>query len=146
MKKSSKAALITVGVIGIIGIGGTAANNNNQTDNQTESTTSFATVSESNTESTNSETETFKNITEDIWETEENQPIATTSEYEAIAETINETEKIKQMFVLNTNTMKIHYPSCSSVKDIKPENYSETYDYEEAISQGYEACGKCHAS
>ena len=48
-------------------------------------------------------------------------------------------------YILNTNTGKFHYPSCSSVKDIKESNkkvFNGTRD--EVIDEGYEPCGKCH--
>lgn len=47
-------------------------------------------------------------------------------------------------YVLNTSTMKIHHPTCSSVKDIKDSNrkdYHGTYD--ELTAKGYTACGRC---
>lgn len=47
-------------------------------------------------------------------------------------------------YVLNTSTHKFHRPSCSSVKKIKPENYSTTDSREDAINSGYEPCGKCN--
>lgn len=47
-------------------------------------------------------------------------------------------------YVLNTNTKKIHYPSCDSVEKIKPKNYSTTDDYTSAIAQGYVPCKKCN--
>lgn len=47
-------------------------------------------------------------------------------------------------YVLNTNTKKIHYPSCSSVEKIKPKNYATTDDYTSAIAQGYVPCKKCN--
>ena len=47
-------------------------------------------------------------------------------------------------YVLNTNTKKIHYPSCDSVEKIKPKNYSTTDDYASAIAQGYVPCKKCN--
>ncbi|MBQ6555181.1 MAG: copper amine oxidase N-terminal domain-containing protein [Firmicutes bacterium] len=48
-------------------------------------------------------------------------------------------------YVLNTNTMRIHYPSCSSVGKIKPENYQEyTGTFDELTAKGYVACGNCH--
>ncbi len=47
-------------------------------------------------------------------------------------------------YVLNTSTHKFHSPSCSSVKKIKPENYSTTDSRENAINSGYEPCGKCN--
>lgn len=46
-------------------------------------------------------------------------------------------------YVLNTNTKKIHYPSCSSVEKIKPKNYATTDDYNSAIEQGYVPCKRC---
>ena len=47
-------------------------------------------------------------------------------------------------YVLNTNTMKFHYPRCDSVNDIKPSNrfdYSGTRD--DVVSMGYSPCGRC---
>ena len=46
-------------------------------------------------------------------------------------------------YVLNTNTKKIHYPSCDSVEKIKPKNYATTDDYNSAIAQGYVPCKRC---
>ena len=47
-------------------------------------------------------------------------------------------------YVLNTSTMKFHYPSCSSVKKIAPQNYeTSNSSRDELISQGYSPCGKC---
>lgn len=54
-------------------------------------------------------------------------------------------ETVTQDYVLNTNTKKFHYPSCSSVKDIKPSNrsdYSGTRD--DIINQGYKSCKRCN--
>lgn len=50
-------------------------------------------------------------------------------------------------YVLNNNTKKIHDSDCSSVKTIKPENYSETNKtVEELKAAGYKPCGKCKPS
>lgn len=49
-----------------------------------------------------------------------------------------------QEYVLNTNTMKFHYPSCSSVEKIKDKNkqiVEATRD--EVRSWGYDPCGIC---
>lgn len=47
-------------------------------------------------------------------------------------------------YVLNTNTMKIHHPSCSSVPKIAPHNYATSnQSIDELISQGYSTCGRC---
>ena len=48
-------------------------------------------------------------------------------------------------YVLNTNTMKFHYPSCSSVAKIKDKNKQEyTGSRADLISQGYEPCKICN--
>lgn len=53
-------------------------------------------------------------------------------------------ESIKQTYILNTNTHKFHYPSCSSVKDMKDWNM-KTYTglRDDLIAQGYEPCSQC---
>lgn len=48
-------------------------------------------------------------------------------------------------YVLNTNTMRFHKPSCSSVKDIEDynrEDYHGTRD--EVIARGFSACKRCN--
>ena len=48
-------------------------------------------------------------------------------------------------YVVNTNTGKFHYPSCSSVNRMKESNkmfYTGTRD--DLVSQGYSPCGNCH--
>lgn len=48
-------------------------------------------------------------------------------------------------WVLNTSTMKIHYPSCPDVRRIAPHNYSTSNLSEtELLNQGYTTCGRCH--
>ena len=48
-------------------------------------------------------------------------------------------------YVLNKNTMKFHYPSCSSVKDIKDENrWDYTGTREDIIDMGYDPCKRCN--
>ncbi len=107
--------------------------------------------------------ETEASLTEDVRETEEPEPSETIAVIEQATEVSTTTKpaaetkqpvtwetvgdkKAEKTYVLNTHTMKIHIPGCSSVKDIKPENYAETDDYDAAISQGYKPCGRCHAS
>ena len=46
-------------------------------------------------------------------------------------------------YVLNTNSKKIHYASCSSVDDMKESNKAFTNDYDQAIADGYIPCGRC---
>ena len=48
-------------------------------------------------------------------------------------------------YVLNTNTMKFHYPTCSSVDDMKEKN-KEIYtgSREDVINMGYVPCKRCN--
>lgn len=48
-------------------------------------------------------------------------------------------------YVLNTNTHKFHYPTCSSVDQMKDSNKKFYYGTrEEVIDMGYKPCGRCH--
>lgn len=47
-------------------------------------------------------------------------------------------------YILNTNTMKIHVPSCSSVDKISSKNYATTtLSIPELEEEGYSRCGRC---
>ncbi len=48
-------------------------------------------------------------------------------------------------YILNTNTKKFHYPTCSSVKRMSEKN-KRTFDgtRDEVISQGYDPCKNCN--
>lgn len=48
-------------------------------------------------------------------------------------------------YVLNTNTMKFHYPDCRSVNQMSDENRQDVEaTREEIIARGYEPCGNCN--
>lgn len=48
-------------------------------------------------------------------------------------------------YVLNTNTMRFHYPDCASVGQMKSKNRAYfTGTREEIIAMGYQPCGNCH--
>lgn len=47
-------------------------------------------------------------------------------------------------YVLNKNTKKIHYATCSAVRDISEKNKAFTTDYATAISNGYKPCKLCN--
>lgn len=52
---------------------------------------------------------------------------------------------VEQNYVLNTNSMKFHYPSCSSAQKISKKNRKDYYGTrEDLIDQGYDPCGSCH--
>lgn len=55
-----------------------------------------------------------------------------------------EQQNTSETYVLNTSTMKFHYPHCSSVKQIAPHNYAtSSTNRDDLISQGYSPCGRC---
>lgn len=70
----------------------------------------------------------------------------TSSEAFTVTEETSETaESPACNYVANKNTKKFHYPSCSSVSDMKESNklyYEGTRD--ELISQGYVPCKRCN--
>lgn len=53
-------------------------------------------------------------------------------------------ENMEMLFILNTNTMKIHLPDCKSISSIKDKNRQ---DYEGTLNElkerGYSPCGNC---
>lgn len=117
---------------------------NKITETTTETTTSLTSITEETTETTTSD---------DLFETQ-----TTVSEYAELSNDSNNLNNSEIHFtdydipeqqntieyVLNTSTHKFHKPTCSSVKKIKPENYSTTDSRESAINNGYEPCGICH--
>ena len=59
-------------------------------------------------------------------------------------EPVNGSEASQADYILNTNTKKFHYPTCSSVNDMKEKNKQEFFGTrDEAISNGYSPCGCC---
>ena len=59
-------------------------------------------------------------------------------------EPVTGSEASQADYILNTNTKKFHYPTCSSVNDMKEKNKQEFFGTrDEAISNGYSPCGRC---
>lgn len=53
-------------------------------------------------------------------------------------------DTVQTDYFLNTNTKKFHYPTCSSVKDMKDKNKQEFHGTrDEVITNGYSPCGRC---
>ncbi len=53
-------------------------------------------------------------------------------------------QETSDTYVLNTNTLKIHHPTCNDVRKISPDNYATTNSsIEELMSKGYTTCGHC---
>lgn len=72
-------------------------------------------------------------------------PKPTTTPTEKPTATASVTQKVEQTYILNNNTKKFHYPSCSSAKKIKDSNKgSFTGARDELIERGYSPCGNCH--
>ena len=100
----------------------------------------------------------------DIFVTSDGKTVSVTTEKEATNEEImtpggyeassapktttpgnNATTSVGTDYVINTNTKKFHYPSCSSVNKMKEKNKQEfTGTRDELISLGYSPCGNCH--
>jgi len=77
---------------------------------------------------------------QDAWEPEN---IIRETEPEA-SETI-ENQPMGASYVLNTNTMKFHYPDCASVYQMNEKNKEYvSAARDEIISWGYSPCGNCH--
>lgn len=57
---------------------------------------------------------------------------------------VNEKPQTSVSYVLNTNTKKIHRPSCSSAKQIASKNYSTSnLSISELEAKGYSRCKRC---
>lgn len=57
----------------------------------------------------------------------------------------NGTSSAETTYILNTNTKKFHYPSCSSVKQMKDKNKKKvTGSRDEIIKMGYDPCKRCN--
>lgn len=53
-------------------------------------------------------------------------------------------QSVGTQYMLNTNTKKIHYPSCSAVRQMKEQNKAYTEDFDGAVASGYVPCKKCN--
>lgn len=68
----------------------------------------------------------------------------TTTDNTTSAPQTSEEEKVERDYVLNTNTMKFHYPTCDSVADIKDKNREDFHGArEDVVAKGYSPCGRC---
>jgi competence protein ComEC len=56
-----------------------------------------------------------------------------------------EEEKTQKSYILNTSSKKIHYPDCSSVRQMSEKNKKDTnLSIEELVNLGYSPCGRCN--
>lgn len=82
------------------------------------------------------------NISVNVNPSEYTPPVVTTTTT-AQQEQNTPVEDNSTTYVLNTNSKKIHYASCSSVDDMKESNKAFTNDYAQAITDGYKPCERC---
>lgn len=77
----------------------------------------------------------------DVFDSEETTAVSTDASTEAETE-----ETVPQItYILNTSSMKFHYPGCSSVNTISDHNKAEfTGTRDEILARGYSPCGRCH--
>lgn len=81
-------------------------------------------------------------VTGESWLVEDYEP----SFNEVVENSLKESANI-QAYVLNTNTKKIHLPTCASVDDMKEKNKKEiSCGLEELIEAGYVPCQRCIGS
>ena len=92
-------------------------------------------------ESTQSSTKKVKReeTTQKVEKTEPSQKVE-----EAVVETATPVSNTTK-YICNTNTMKFHIPSCSSVAQMNESNKKEvTCTRDELINQGYVPCKRCN--
>lgn len=90
-----------------------------------------------------------KNISVDKQPSKYQPPVQTTAAtaqttQTTIQTTASEVQPVGTQYILNTNTKKIHYPSCSAVKQMKDKNKAYTEDFDGAVASGYVPCKKCN--
>ena len=72
------------------------------------------------------------------------EPAQTETPTENVHEEAKQDETQETTYILNINTKKFHYPTCTGAKQIKDKNKRElTGSRDELISQGYEPCKMC---
>lgn len=111
-----------------------------ETTTTTKATTSTTKATTTTTEATTTAAETTTAATEPPTEAPTDPPAPV--QKEAPAEQPAENTR---NYVINTNTGKFHYPSCSSAKRISDANRSEyNGTREDLIAQGYTPCERCN--
>lgn len=118
----------------------TAAETTTTTTKATTSTTKATTATTTTTEATTTAVETTMAATEPPTEAPTSPPAPAQEETPAEQPAGN-----TRNYVINTNTGKFHYPSCSSAKRISDANRSEyNGTREDLIAQGYTPCERCN--
>lgn len=110
----------------------------------TTTTTKATTTTTTTTEATATAAETTTAATEPPTEAPTEAPTAPPAPVQEEAPAEQPAENTRT-YVINTNTGKFHYPSCSSAKRISDANRSEyTGTRDDLIAQGYAPCERCN--
>lgn len=110
----------------------------------TTTTTKATTTATTTTEATTTAAETTTAATEPPTEAATEAPTDPPAPVQEEAPAEQPAENTRT-YVINTNTGKFHYPSCSSAKRISDANRSEyTGTRDDLIAQGYAPCEKCN--
>ena len=89
--------------------------------------------------------ETKEEPTEQIEETTKEEPREETVEAKVEENKEVEDPQLEYHWILNTNTKKVHVPTCNSVKQMKEKNKKESnLSPEELKEKGYEPCKNCN--
>lgn len=110
----------------------------------TTTTTKATTTATTTTEATTTAAETTTAATEPPTEAATEAPTDPPAPVQEEAPAEQPAENTRT-YVINTNTGKFHYPSCSSAKRISDANRSEyTGTRDDLIAQGYDPCERCN--
>lgn len=163
-KYRKRATAITAGIFlvcGLLAFTTAGSHTSSQKPDRTDTTTTTAvttTTSAETTTTTTKATTTATTTTEATTTAAETTTAATEPPTEAATEAptdppapVQEEAPAEQpaentrTYVINTNTGKFHYPSCSSAKRISDANRSEyTGTRDDLIAQGYDPCERCN--
>lgn len=153
-KYRKRATAITAGIFLVCGLlafttAGSHTSSSQEPDSTATTTTTAVTTTtaaETTTTTTKATTTTTTTTTEATTTAAETTTAATEPPAPAQEETPAEQPAGNtRNYVINTNTGKFHYPSCSSAKRISDANRSEyTGTRDDLIAQGYVPCEKCN--
>lgn len=139
-KKNNKKGVVIGAVASVLVLGAVANSSNDKSNIDNSSNNEIVSVSSSRNDNeslSNTTIETKITTTEPIITTRattNHTPITTTK----IKTT---TEKSAVVYLLNSESMKIHRSNCRTIKH--RENFQETTDFDGAINQGYSRCKVC---
>ena len=78
-----------------------------------------------------------------VTEEKETQPKETQPK-ETKAKEVEDNKSTEPKYILNTNSKKIHYPNCHSIKRMSEKQKNSSLSKSELINQGYDPCKNCN--